>query len=251
MPSTTTLQAWYQTGKTLYDDERKPLHITSPYIFGNGGNFLATTATSPIANPTSNDYLGQVLLDFFPNSLVNIFNNVDEPFSFVITPEEGNNVVVAPGNFDGWDAAYVSDLLFPNDTKGSPNRILFEIDILSQMKEGKDGLAQFLRTNALNEVEKLNIAFEPVEARVLLPLDPSAFSRGSNYSTVVVYSVGIAFREDRIRGPWTAASDKIDADLERICTIYASVIGTVSILFILCTCYVSSFRTLSILLFHA
>lgn len=233
---------WYSTGRSLYDDRGQPVYITAPYLFAVQ-NESAATATSPIVNPTTREYVGQTVFDYTPSKLRRLFDGLAERVAFVITPDDGvtgEDTVIGPGDFDGWKSVAISDLLFPFEEVDSMNRGAFNSGALMKMKTGMSGMESLSRTAADGSVEKLRLAFGPVNARVLLPLDPSDFSRGVNVSTILVYSVGIAFKEDEIQRPWEARADDLYSHLDSLRLIYLIVIGTVSALFIACACSVSS-----------
>jgi hypothetical protein len=41
----------------MYDKSQIPVHVTSPYIYQLSQNTIATSATSPIANPKTGEYV--------------------------------------------------------------------------------------------------------------------------------------------------------------------------------------------------
>ena len=231
---------WYTTGRQLYQDTRRPMHITAPYLSANLE--FSASATSPIANPETQEYVGQMLLDFFPSSLSSVFKGLDEPVAFVITPHDGgtgDDTVIGPDRLNSWEPAPIIDLLFQHDEESSRYRNDFATEILSRMKNGESGYDTFVRTTKNGSTETLKLAFEPVEARVLLPLDPSEFSRGVNRSDVLVYSVGVAYRADDFELPWQKIEDDLSDDLKRLRIIYLCIIGFVSVGYMVFTCIVS------------
>lgn len=234
-------RAWYSTGRALYEGLRQPIHITSPYMFAVEDQFAAT-ATSPIVNPATGEYVGQTLLDFSLSSLRALFTGLGDCISFLITPDEGGtggDTVIGPNGFRGRKSVPISDLLFASENSSSPRRLLFESSILQSMKNGTSGHAKFSRLNMHGDSESLTLAFEPVSVSGLLPLDPSDVSRGVNVSSVLVYSVGVAFSDDEIMRPGRVFLRLIHSRLEHIRRIYLAVIATVSALFIVFACNVS------------
>ena len=234
---------WFATGRRLYHETMRPAHITAPYLFADLE--FAATATAPIANPATEEYVGQILLDFFPSSLRSFFKRLDEPVAFVITPSDGGtdeDTVIGPDRLDSWEPVSIIDLLFPYDETSSAFREIFEANILRKMKDGGAGCESFVRTSESGSRETLKLAFEPVKARVLLPLDPSDFSRGVNRSEVLVYSVGVANRVSDFEVPWQSIEDDVQNDLMRLQIIYLCIICFVSVGFVVFTCYVSDWE---------
>lgn len=169
-----------------------------------------------------------------------MFGSLDEPVRFVITPDAGaeGDTVIGPGNFTEWEPAQISDLLFLHEDKTSARRQEFESNVLKAMKAGDRGVGYFSRVLEDGEIESLKVAFEPVEARVLLPLDPSDFSRGVKVSNLLVYSVGVAYGDDSIQQPWESIEDDVYSELDRLRTIYISIITSACILFAIFSCMV-------------
>jgi len=191
--------------------------------------------------------VGQVLYDFVPRALQSIFKSSEEPIAFIIAPNDGgtgdDTVILAPE--DGGPESLgtsgpssILDLLFQHDGEASPYRMEFESKIRKRMKDGEDGFQSFKRTAQDGRTETLQLAFRPVTARVMLPIDPSDFIRGVDRTEILVYSVGIAYREEDIRGPWRNIEDGVHGELQRLQTIYLLIIGFVSFLFLLFSCYV-------------
>jgi len=234
---------WYATGKKKYYNETvSPVYVTAPYLFAGKVAEFAASATAPIVNPETGGDAGQALLDFYPSSLRDIFNGLEEPIAFVITPDDGftsGDTVVGPyRNDENWTESAIGELLFVNETD-STNRNIFETKVLPKMKSGENGTDVFNLTYE-GSIETVKIAFQPVEARVLLPLDPSDLARGANSSKILVYSIGVAVRESDFWLPWSQIEDDIMDDLEQLRCIYLSIIGFVSLVFIALTFWVSS-----------
>jgi HAMP domain-containing protein len=237
---------WYSTGHSLYNKSGQPVFITAPYLLATPTtqkNQFAATATSPIVNPATGLYVGQTLLDFCPGSLRQLFESLSESIAFLITPDDdefGGDTVIGPGDFDRWESVPIGDRLFKFERPASVNQAAFETGPLKRLKNGESGIVKFARTTEDGSMELLRLAFEPVSVTVLLALDPSDLSRGVNATSVLVYSVGVAYREDEIQQPWKKTKDNIYSDLDRLRLIYLTVIVTVSALFIMCACNVSA-----------
>jgi HAMP domain-containing protein len=237
---------WYDSGKKRYMGNRDPVYITAPYEFAlEATSFFATTATSPIANPTTNDYAGQVFSDFLSTDVHNLFHSLqDEDFCpFVVAIEDdinGGNTVVPPGNQSNssWESKPIEDLVLRFDDSTSELKASFKANVLSLMKNGTQGYREFKRTNLDGNVEDMTLAFAPVQARVMLPLDPSDYSRGVNVSSILVYSVGIAISNTKIDDAWQPISAKIIHDLHYLSAVYVAIVAAVSLCLVLIMCKV-------------
>jgi len=217
--------------------------VTAPYQFAIA-NAIATSATSPIANPKTGEYVGQTLLDFYPEGVKEGLKRLGALIAFVITPEvdaTGGDTVVGPNVTEGWESASILDLLFMYDPPGSHFRLDFEQRILAKMKNGTEHLEEFGRTKKDGKAEHLVIAFAPVYQRVLLPLSPDDFSRGVEVSQVLLYSVGMIRRVDEIHAPFREIEDDIKRELDDIRTVYVVVTAFVALIFTAYACLVSTF----------
>jgi hypothetical protein len=238
---------WYDSGKKRYMSSRDPVYITAPYEFAlEASSFFATTATSPIANPTTNEYAGQVFSDFRPTDVHNLFHTLqDDDFCpFVISVEDdinGGNTVVPPGRQSNtsWESKPIEDLVLRFDNSTSELKASFKANVLALMKNGTKGYREFSRTNLDGTVEIMTLAFAPVQARVMLPLDPSDFSRGVNLSSILVYSVGIAISNNKIDDAWQPISGQIKHDLHYLSAVYVAIVAAVSLCLVLIMCKVN------------
>jgi len=240
-------RGWYSTGKSLYESNRSPVHITAPYEFASVPGRFAASATSPIANPKSGEYIGQVLLDFFPSDLRSTLEGLDVPEAFLITPEEdatGGDTVVAPDQTENLVSSSIVDLLFLYDRKDSDYRKRFETEVLAPMKRGEKGAKEFTRTKADGSAETLLLSYAPVYERVLLPLSPDDFSRGVEVSQVLLYSVGVAKNVDEMHVPFHEIEDDVNAELGNLRLVYVLVTIIMSLLFTAFSCIVSTVETL-------
>lgn len=231
---------WYATGRKKYE-AGTPIHITAPYKFASEDAAFAASATAPIVNPRTREYAGQALLDFYPSELKEGFDSLEDNIAFVITPEAssyGGDTVLGPEPGWSWKEVAIGELLFPDEPANSTYRVNFETDVLLKMKRGEKGLAKIQRMRD-GSIETLQLAFEPVFTRVLLPLDPSDLSRGVNRSDALVYSVGLAYRESEFEQPWNDIERGVMDDLESLRCVYLSIVGMVSLLFCFVTFYIT------------
>lgn len=232
---------WYATGKQAYNSSNIPVHVTAPYQFA-ASRIVATSATAAVANPKTNEYIGQTLLDFFPEGIKRGLEWVDGVTSILITPDvdaTGGDTVVGPNGSAGWKSASILDLLFEYDGPGSPYRLQFEQDSLAAMKSGVSDMRNFWRTNEQGVPEYLKISFAPVYERVLLPVSPDDFARGVNSSQVLMYSVGMIRSVEDIHAPFSEIEAGIQMQLSSLHTAYVTVTAVAAVLFVVLTCIVS------------
>jgi hypothetical protein len=235
---------WYATGKNRSLGLGKAVHITPPYVFAlTGANDraqVAASATSPVVNPGTGEYVGQVLMDYSPSSIRQSLERLSAPLSIVITPEEdatGGDTLIGPNKTEGWKSSPIGDLIFLEED--SRNKAVFERDVLTKMKNGEADISYFARLKSDGNVENLTLSFEPVDIRIVEPLAPDDFSRGAAVSRLLVYSVGIACLEEAMRKPFQEKEDGVYADLERIATAYICCVVFLSLMLLIFTYRVS------------
>jgi len=233
---------WYASGKDHYMSLNVSVHITAPYVFAIR-NDIAASATAAVANPNTGEYVGQTLLDFYPEGVKHGLEGLGGIIPVLITPDvdaTGGDTVVGPNMTSGWKSASILDLLFEHDGPGTPNRTYFEQNCLVPMKNGSSGLKNFWRTKQDGNTEHLIIAFAPVYQRFLLPVNPDDFSRGVEVSKVLVYSVGMIRKAEDIHAPFAEIVDEIQMHLNSIQKVYIIVTIIVAVLFTAFTCIVST-----------
>ena len=231
---------WYATGKRLYNESQQPIYISAPYV---GASLdLLSSVTSPIANPSTGEYVGQMLYSFAPGSMDAMFKSLEEPIAFLVTRDDGgtgHDTVVGPDRLGADEPNSILDLIFKFDKLGAINRRHFDKNILAEMKRGEQGKISFDRTTEHGTEETLVLAFRPVKARVMLPVDPSDFTRGVNRSEILLYSLGVAYREADIGRPWHSIENSVSGDLQRLQIIYFCSMCLLSLLLLCYSCHVS------------
>ncbi|CAJ1956141.1 unnamed protein product [Cylindrotheca closterium] len=236
---------WYATGKRLYMEGQVPVHVTSPYTFQTTTLTIASGATSPIANPKSGEYIGQVLLDFFPLGLRGSMESAIQQLSFVITPGKditGGDTVIGPNKTEGWKSEAISDALFPllGNDGADELRMNFKEKILKPMKNGESDVVEVMLVDENFSPESYILAFAPVTYSLLQPIDPSDFAEGVEESSDVVYSVGIGESKSKIKGPFYEVYEQMRKELENgPRNFFMTVIGVVTTLFVIFTIYVA------------
>lgn len=231
-----------------YFNGSEPLHITAPYNFALKKH-AAATSTAAIVNPSTREYVGQTLFDFFPSAVATSLDSVVDGFSFVITldtketadgsrsPADGD-VVVGPMKGEYWEQAWIEDVLFTaNDTT---NKDFFRAKVLPGLKSGAANYAEFTRLEIAGELDKLGFAYVNVTARVLEPIDPSDYSRGVNATNIASYMVAIGMSYTNETREWQGVADEVDGDLRALSIAYASTVVTVSVVLLFVTYKVRS-----------
>ena len=224
-------RSWYSVAKQRYFDEGSPTYITPLYTF-NQGQLNAITISGAIANPSSGEYVGQSLMDFFPRELETLFDRTQEPIKFVITPrsdQEGSNTVVRPEESTPVSSASIGDILFPYDSRDGTDRSYFDAEVLFRMQNGSTGILDFGRSDENGDTQELILAFAPVKERLLEVVDASNYSRGVHVREELVYSVGVASFVSLTRAPFDAIKNDVSKSLENQKLIYFILVGLVTL----------------------
>jgi len=234
-------RGWYADSKSAADAGDGNFHITSPYVFAQGGLF-AQSASTPLIDPRTQEYVGQSLVDLIPSS--------------IFTSLESDNTKLAPGGFPILITTKKSilgtdTLIGPNYDLGEGegkaieelvlryNEIYCDEDeakckawrgfqpILNEMKEGNAGSSVFTRTGPGGEEEVVDISYAPVIVKHLRALDSSDLSRGVERENILIYSLALAETEDGITQSFQSIDSVVKTDVS-ICIAVLSVLIFVS-----------------------
>ncbi|KAL7569171.1 hypothetical protein ACA910_016997 [Epithemia clementina (nom. ined.)] len=231
---------WYNTTRKNYEQLGQPIHMTAPYVFG-GDISVGLSAATPIANPATGDFVGEMLLDYPYSILQEAFDTLEFPLSFLITPDAdiyGGDIVVG-SNKSQWSPSLMIDELFQDDGNNHVERLEFEEDILTKMKLGQSGSGRFSRRQQDGKVEKFVVAYAPVNQTILLPLDPGRLDAGAYAVTMTIYSVAVVMSDKGVRESFTEAEGEMYGDLNRLAMIDAALILFLSIVFLVIVCKVT------------
>ena len=238
----TRCRDWYTTGRKFYLESNRPTHVTQPFITAEGD--YATVATAAIGNPATGDYVGQTLLNFSPKELLVLLSEANDQLGFIVTPFDGIDSVVLTLGENEWKPITVNNYIFGPDRNQTSSSSQYFLDtILSRMIAGGRGHETFSRPTATGKEDTMNIDFAPVNAKMLLPLDPSDFSRGVRQTEELVYSIGIVYQSNEFHTPWEITKEDIDDDMTRLQTIYLCTIIVISAC-CLCISFIVSIRPL-------
>ncbi|KAG7350669.1 hypothetical protein IV203_010029 [Nitzschia inconspicua] len=217
-------RSWYADGREKYLNFSIPVHVTAPYEYASS-LITASSITSPIANPSTEEYVGQILYDYLPLGLGSSVRSLKEPLSFLITPGEdviGGDTVVGPRKLDEWTSSPIADLIFPNDPVDSPEKRYFQSEIVSELKAGGKGQKQFSISREDGSKEDICLAYAPVTVEILLGIDPREFGSSVNSSDAFVYSVAVGKPCADFRMPLEKFEDKVNQHIQSIGMIYST-----------------------------
>ena len=206
------------------------------------GSLFAQSASTPLIDPRTQEYVGQSLVDLIPSS--------------IFTSLESDNTKLAPGGFPILITTKKSilgtdTLIGPNYDLGEGegkaieelvlryNEIYCDEDeakckawrgfqpILNEMKEGNAGSSVFTRTGPGGEEEVVDISYAPVIVKHLRALDSSDLSRGVERENILIYSLALAETEDGITQSFQSIDSVVKTDVS-ICIAVLSVLIFVS-----------------------
>lgn len=206
---------WYVDGKKKAF--LSGLHITSPYVFAGLDDTVAQTGTSSIANPRTKEYVGQILLDFLPVSLITMLESGTTlpkgGFSVLITPE--SNAVVGPGYSREEGDVPITEIVLQNDDCVSQPLsqpcVKFQT-IVGMMSEGRSGSDTFTRSTT-GQKETLRISYAPVAVNSFQGIDSSTFDSGVKQESNLIYSIALAAPEEPMLEPFQRVITKTGTDV--------------------------------------
>ncbi|CAB9515800.1 expressed unknown protein [Seminavis robusta] len=220
-------RGWFDTGK-----EKGGVYVTPPYPFASSDIF-AGSATFKLVDPITDEFVGQALMDFLPDSFMKALTPEHTPighgvtgFPIIITPEpdgNGHDTLVGPGYTLG-EGAPIRAIVLPFDDDNSTNRQVFENDVARKMRRGDKGYAVFTRSTANGDEEEVFLAYGPVRTRTLSPINASLFSAGCTSSVTKVYSIGFGITMNDLVLPFTRVEDKVNSDINQVTYISLALI---------------------------
>jgi hypothetical protein len=221
--------------------DRTSLHITSPYLFSNGG-VTAQTSTTPLFDPKTGEHVGQSLVDFETRPILEALEEDTEfgegGFPVLITTSgEIGDTVIAPGfSWTSETAVPIAEKVLPYDSGCSNTDCVNNVKnfnaIVSAMKIGEliemgDAHVEFSRKTKNEGEETIIIAYAPVNVKMFQLKDSSDFSRGVTVSDYLVYSLALAQSKASILKPFKAIEDRMYRSI-RLAIISLSVVIAVA-----------------------
>ena len=105
--------------------------------------------------------------------------------------------------------------------------------ILSSMKRGEKGTANFARTTSTGSTETAHIAYAPVVVNGFRQIDSSDFSRGIETQEYNIYSLALVETEESLLAPFKAIEGLTSEQIKNS-SIMLSIIFVVSIVLVGC-----------------
>lgn len=212
-------RGWYATGK-----EKRGVYVTPPYEFASSNTF-AGSATFSLEDPATGEFVGQALMDFLPDAFMQALHKDNTAighgttgFPVVITPEadsSGNEVLVGPRYSIG-QTAKIEDVVLPYDAPGSKERVFFEEEVASKMRNGEEGQRRFQRKTKEGLYQTVFMSYAPLYQRTLTPVDASDFGRGCTSKQTLIYSLGFGITTEDLVLPFTVVENEVTADVRRV-----------------------------------
>ena len=214
---------WYDAAKKKFLDSGAALFVTAPYLYSDGST-IGQSAISHLIDPQSGHFLGETLLDFSTDPILEALTDTSTPlqdgFPLLITTESdntGGDAVIGPG-FDQKKstAVPVASLVIPQDIEcagvGNEDCIRREKEfkaIIDKMKKCTTGVDLFSRLGVNGDTEMMYIAYAPVETPFLDPTDSSDFGRGAvTKSDRCIYSLALVESEIGLKQPFREVQEK-------------------------------------------
>eukprot|EP00957_Ditylum_brightwellii_P205787 15345414-Ditylum_brightwellii.AAC.1 len=192
-------RGWYDSAKKIYEKGSmnvSPLYVSEPYGFAIT-NRIGQSSALPLFDPTTNQYVGQTLVDSIPEIAFNALDtNGTELFdmgsSFVITAD--GEYIIIPNSMivTKYTETEFKNLGLPHDgTAGdtdctSAHRFK---SILCDMKRGEHNVTQFTRVKNDTSEETVYISYAPVKVRNFFSQNSSDFSRGVEQYESMIYFI--------------------------------------------------------------
>ena len=192
------------------------MYATPPYLFA-AVDIYAQSASSPLIDPKSGEHVGNTLVDYVSQPILDSLNAQNfalsgKGFPVLITIETDNfgaDAVIGPGLEA--EARPIADLVLPYNPKceGTACEEGF-YKILQDMKAGENGTAKFIRVGADGEDEAIYLSYAPVVVKTFSAIDSSDFTRGVTKSQYLLYSLAFAEYEDSMLAQFYKIEGEID-----------------------------------------
>jgi hypothetical protein len=246
-------KGWYRDGK-LADT----LHLTAPYVFALKGE-VATSMTFPLVDPTSGEHVGQTLIDFLPEGLMEVtevgdnhtFDRRRNSFTIFVTPSSdalGGDTLAGPGYAMGSTSPPIQSLVMPCDDPSSQNRRDFDAGVLAAMKQGQSGERSFHRrafvrnddvvTCAATE-ESMFISYAPVVIQSSKPVRSDDFARGVIVSEILMGSLGVVVSTENLSAPFAFIEKQATDTINSSTTLFIGLIAATAAITIVILAIVS------------
>jgi hypothetical protein len=232
----TRCRPWFEEGRLA-----GTIHLTAPYIF-QGTNQVANSLTFSLVDSQSETYVGQTVIDFFPEALEDVTesnNRHQNGFIVLVTPTSDvfdSDTLAGPGYSLGDTSPPIQDLVLPCDDESSQNRLYFDMNVLAAMKRGSSGEMTFDRQiikpdmSCSKKNETMFISFAPVTIRAAHPVRSNDYTRGVNVSEVLVGSLGYIVPTNDLIAPYTFIEARVERYISRSAAILVGLIAGTAVI---------------------
>lgn len=207
----------------------------------------------PLIDPRTGEFVGQILYDFYSNSVFEALDSKETPLSETGSPvliavqgDSEKNTVIGPGFDIGVDSKMVSQVVLPMDygcSHATCERNMGRFDTIEEsMKAGKDGVSSFTRTKEDGDEEIVHVAYAPVNVKSIKAVNSSSFGRGVEAEDYLIYSLGLMETEKGLLKPFENIEKKMTRQLNWAIVVLAAGI-VASAVFV---AYISYLLTVSI-----
>ena len=168
-------------------------------------------------DPKTREHVGQVVVNFVSGPIYESLDRRnthlgDSSFPILITRSSDADSVVAPG-FSALNesARAVSEFVLPHDHQCGKWTCVRNMEgfneILSSMKRGEEGIANFTRTTSTGSTETAYIVYAPVVVNGFRQIDSSDFSGGIETREYNIYSLALVETEEGLLAPFKQIED--------------------------------------------
>jgi hypothetical protein len=244
-------RGWYDVGKNLAIYNGTSLHITAPYQFSRV--MVGQSATSPLVDPRTGEYVGQTLYDFRADDIYDALlehaplSSGKFPVLIAMQSDGDNDTVIGPGFSLSESAKPIAQVVLPMDSNctegGCSKRVAIFDKIVGSMKVGNSSMETFSRKESDGSIEIIHMAYTPVNVKSFRPANSSDYSRGVLVSDYLIYSLGLAVTQSKILEPF----DQIEDGTERTIRVAKAVLSAFIVAASLVVIYISHRVTMSII----
>ena len=249
-------RGWYANGKKIWEESGTSIYCMPPYLFAGNGK-MGQSCSSPLFDPNTRKYIGQTLIDFLPQSIIDSLKEdnqlTEEGFPILISTQVGSfcaDTIVGPGFNIGDPDQPIEELVLPHemhkcsglDLNASMTNMqdegLSELcrsvwsdfnNITGRMRAGKSGLGCFTRTTEDGGNENIFIFYAPVTAETSLPMNSSDFSRGTQESKTQIFSLALLQPELSVTAPYQAVNVFINKQVNIFIGVVSALIFVVAV----------------------
>ena len=246
---------FYNTGKELAESGEAELFVTSPYRFATD-EIMTQTCTSPLRDPMTNIYVGQVFVDFQTDSILDILSANNTPL-----PAGGFPLLMAAHpEIEGLDAIIGPGFTLKEDSPKSIEEVVLRNEIYcidascERNKEEFGAMLERIRNSTEVETgnfvlrmddgsdEQIFIAYAPVVVQSSHAENSSDFKRGVYLANNVIFFVALTETEASL----VAAFEQVEDDMELTVDIGIAILSVTIVVATVVVVYISYVLTISI-----